>query len=652
MARETTLARRRGAAVQPGRRRQGTPNGSRARRAPRGQPRRQVRARGRAHPDHRRPGARAPGARPAPRRPAPRPDHRHDDLRLPGLAARRPRPGAREQPRAARAAPRAPRARPQRGARRDLGVGEPADRPAPRRQARRRARHVVRQGAGPRSGRRRPSPRQLRRRLAHRRRAGRRRRRPKLQVLHDPERVRVAARQPPHAGVLPRQPGRGDRPRPARLRVLARVRAVGRLQDRHERGRRGRHRRRGARPRLPGTARPRLRARAERQPAAPGVARPGAHAAGRAHRPCARVRASERRQPHRGRARRLAGHRRRGQALLRPQARAARPRPRRRPAGARRHPHPQAGDDLAARGRDRAGVRAGPRRDPGRRGEGPVHRDPPQGRALRRLPRAAHPRQARRERPAAAAARAGPRRRPARPRGGRPAARSRPAPRLGRGTAGPPRRHRRPPGGAAHGPARTVLLLRLPAQLVAAGARGHARRRRHRLPHDGAAQPRGERRDHRPHADGWRGCAVDRAGALHRRQAPRPEPRRRHVPPLRLAGRARRRGFRREHHLQAALQRPRRDDRRPADRGPAAGAGADPLARARGRTPDHRHGRGHESLQGREARLDRRAARPVAAARRPAGAGRGRGRDRPDPRPGVRRREAAGAQARQAGGAG
>ena len=43
----------------------------------------------------------------------------------------------------------------------------------------------------------------------------------------------------------------------------------------------------------------------------------------------------------------------------------------------------------------------------------------------------------------------------------------------------------------------------------------------------------------------------------------------------------------------------RRDDRRPADRGPAAGAGADPLARARGRTPDHRHGRGHEPLQGR-----------------------------------------------------
>ena len=39
-------------------------------------------------------------------------------------------------------------------------------------------------------------------------------------------------------------------------------------------------------------------------------------------------------------------------------------------------------------------------------------------------------------------------------------------------------------------------------------------------------------------------------------------------------------------------------------------AGADPLARARGRAPDHRHGRGHESLQGREAGLDRRAARP------------------------------------------
>ena len=51
----------------------------------------------------------------------------------------------------------------------------------------------------------------------------RRRRRPELQVLDDPERVRVAARQPPHAGVLPRQPSRrcstsACTPSPARAR--------------------------------------------------------------------------------------------------------------------------------------------------------------------------------------------------------------------------------------------------------------------------------------------------------------------------------------------------------------------------------------------------------------------------------------------------
>ena len=127
-----------------------------------------------------------------------------------------------------------------------------------------------------------------------------------------------------------------------------------------------------------------------------------------------------------------------------------------------------------------------------------------------------------------------------------------------------------PPRRAADGPAHAVLLLGLPAQLLDQGARGHARGRRDRLPHDGPAQPRGQGRDHRHHADGRRGRAVDRHGAVHRRPPPRPEPRRRHLPPLGLAGRARggRRG--REHHLQAALQRARRDDRRPGDRGPAA----------------------------------------------------------------------------------
>ena len=209
-------------------RRAGDDGGSRRRRpAPRHLPRRQVRPRGGPDTPDGPPGPRPPPARPAPRRPPPRAHDRHDDLGLPGLAARRPRQGARPQPRARRGPPRATRARPERGARRHLRLGQPARRPAPRLQVRRRAGHVVRQGARARPRGRLAPPRQLRRRLAHRRRARRRGRRPRLQVLHDPERLRVAARQPPDAGLLPRQRAGGPRPRPARARLLARLRACG-----------------------------------------------------------------------------------------------------------------------------------------------------------------------------------------------------------------------------------------------------------------------------------------------------------------------------------------------------------------------------------------------------------------------------------------
>ena len=92
---------------------------------------------------------------------------------------------------------------------------------------------------------------------------------------------------------------------------------------------------------------------------------------------------------------------------------------------ARRHPHPEARDDLPARAGDRARVRARPRRGARRRGEGPVRGDAPEGRALRQRGRPAHPRQARRARRAAAPARARPRRRPDRPRASRPASSAR-----------------------------------------------------------------------------------------------------------------------------------------------------------------------------------------------------------------------------------
>jgi hypothetical protein len=524
-------------------------------------------------------------------------------------------------------------------------VGQPAQPATARRALRRRARHVVRKGARARPRGRRPAPRQLRGRLAHRRRAGRGGRRPQLQVVDDPERLGVPARQPRHAGLLPGRRRRGDRPRPARLRLLARLRALGRLQDRHQRRRRGRHRRGLPGPHRPGAARPRLRARARRQPAAAGVARARAHARGRAPPAGDRVRARERRQPRGGRPRRLARHRCRRQALPRPDARAAQPRPGPAPG----HPRPQARDDLAARAVGGMRFRPGPRRGPRPGGEGPVPREPAQGAALRHGGRAAHRRQARRAGRAAAAGGARPGRRPGRPRGRRTAARPRHPVRLGRGAPAPARLDRRPRRRAADGAAVAVLLLGLPAQQLGQGARGHARRRRDRLPHDGAAQPRGQGRDHRHHADGRRGRAVDRPGAVHRRPPPGPEPRRRHVPPLRLLGDPGRGRRRCEHHLQAALQRPRRDDRGTGHRGPAAGAAADALAGARGRAADHRHRRGHEPLQGRRAGADRRAARPLPAAACAAGARRGRGRDRAHPRPGVRRRAAPRAQARQAG---
>ena len=111
--------------------------------------------------------------------------------------------------------------------------------------------------------------------------------------------------------------------------------------------------------------------------------------------------------------------------------------------------------------------------------------------------------------------------------------------------------------------ARAVLLLRVPAQHQHAGRAGHAGRRRHRLPRDGGADGRRSRgRCRRPHVHGQRGCAMDRHGAVHRAPAPRPEPRRRHVLPLRFAGDPGGGRGRHRHHVQAALQRHGGDDRR------------------------------------------------------------------------------------------
>ena len=140
---------------------------------------------------HRHAGAGPPADAAARARPARRPQHRGLRLRLPRLAARRPRPGAVAREEAPREPPHQVPARRQRGPRRHRDLGHAAGQPLPGREVRRRLRHVVRQGPGRRPLRRRLQARQRRRHLAARRRAGARRRRPRREVL-DARRTRAS----------------------------------------------------------------------------------------------------------------------------------------------------------------------------------------------------------------------------------------------------------------------------------------------------------------------------------------------------------------------------------------------------------------------------------------------------------------------------
>ena len=98
-----------------------------------------------------------------------------------------------------------------------------------------------------------------------------------------------------------------------------------------------------------------------------------------------------------------------------------------------------------------------------------------------------------------------------------------------------------------------LLLQRLSAQSVDAGAGRHAGRRRDRLPRHGRADgPRAGRRRRRSDRDGRRGCAMDRDAAVHRTRPSHPEPGRRHVLPLGVVGGAGGGGRRHRPHLQAA----------------------------------------------------------------------------------------------------
>ena len=110
-----------------------------------------------------------------------------------------------------------------------------------------------------------------------------------------------------------------------------------------------------------------------------------------------------------------------------------------------------------------------------------------------------------------------------------------------------------------------VLLLGLPAQHVDQRARRQPRDRGHRLPRDGDLDGP---QDVDVHAHGRRRRAVDRPGAVHRREAHLREPRRRHLLPQRHPRDSRGGRGQGQHHLQDPLQRRGRDDRRPAGRRP------------------------------------------------------------------------------------
>src|ERR1700731_859091 len=124
-----------------------------------------------------------------------------------------------------------------------------------------------------------------------------------------------------------------------------------------------------------------------------------------------------------------------------------------------------------------------------------------------------------------------------------------------------PRGHSRADGAAAD----AVFLFRLPAQHLHQGSGRQPRDGRHRLSRHGAGDPEPAHRDHL--AYGRRRRELDRSGALHQRASHLPEPRRRHLHPLRPAGAAGRGRRRRQHHLQDSLQRRGRDDRRTTGRG-------------------------------------------------------------------------------------
>ncbi len=171
------------------------------------------------------------------------------------------------------------------------------------------------------------------------------------------------------------------------------------------------------------------------------------------------------------------------------------------------------------------------------------------------------------------------------------------------------------------------------------------RLRRRRLPPDGGD-------DGAPHLDdqpdGRRRRDLDRHGRTRRRTACVRQHGRRHLLPLRAAGDPRCGRGRRQHHLQAALQRRRRDDRRPAGGRALERAATDVPARCRGRRAHRRARRRHAQIRARRGLRARRAGAPTRTARRGAArAAPDERRQRARLRPDLRHRSAAQAPPRR-----
>ncbi len=375
--------------------RNGSPHAARRRQA-----RRQVHAGARPCLPERHPGADAPAHHAARARCGGRPQHGGLRVGVPGLAAQQHGQDAVGGARPARAASHPFPAGAERGARGDGRLGLAAGDARPARALPGRVRHVVRQVGGARALRRRAAARQFGGRGAVRRRAARLRRRPHGALLHrrhaERDDAQLAARSRARAVRRAGVPG----PRRARLRDVALLGLVARVQGarRHDRmlgvGERGPGAHHRAHPRGLHAAARRSRPAPARPAAVDGAAHPRPAPAGGA-----RVRAREPAQLRR--VRQPAGaarHRRGGQVVPRRATGARAPRHRRAGRRAHRHPRVQAGAHVAARAAGTARVRARPRGDPRRRGEAPDHRGPDPRAALPLARRAAtaHRRQARR----------------------------------------------------------------------------------------------------------------------------------------------------------------------------------------------------------------------------------------------------------------